>query len=61
MGNHRKQMIKNNVALIYFFSALGLPAPRFMDVLWVLNSLEKGMKSGAPGRYFRKGSGILNP
>lgn len=40
---------------------LGLPAPLFMDVLWVLNSFVKGMNSGAPGRYFRRGSGTLNP
>jgi hypothetical protein len=54
-----------DIDLFYFFSsgllALGFAAPRFIEVLWVDSSLEKGIKSGAPGRYFRRGSGTLNP
>lgn len=33
----------------------------FWDVLSLGSSLVKGIKSGAPGRYFLKGSGTLSP
>lgn len=33
----------------------------FWDVVSFGRSFVKGMNSGAPGRYFRSGSGTLNP
>lgn len=49
-----------------FAASLGLDALLsfafcFWEVVSLGSSLVKGMKSGAPGRYFRRGSGTLSP
>lgn len=54
-------LMRETLPVLHLASFFVWPVTSFLDVESLASSFVKGMNSGAPGRYFRRGSGTLKP